>query len=92
VVGERDDGMTVDDVVEAIFRRLCLRQRHQGVGAAMSLAELQIGLGVTEDQLGDAVTVARLSDDLFVTFTAPDRLTLGASWRARCKDREQPVR
>ena len=56
--------MTVDDVVEAIFRRLCLRQRHQGVGAAMSLAELQIGLGVTEEQLGDAVTVARLSDDL----------------------------
>ena len=84
--------MTVDDVVEAIFRRLCLRQRHQGVGATMSLTELQIGLGVTEEQLGDAVTVARLSDDLFVTFTAPDRLTLGASWRARCKDREQPVR
>ena len=50
--------MTVDDVVEAIFRRLCLRQRHQGVGAAMSLTELQIGLGVTEEQLGDAVTVA----------------------------------
>jgi hypothetical protein len=67
-------------------------KRHQGVGAAMSIAELQIGLGVTEEQLGDAVTVARLSDDLFVTFTAPDRLTLGPSWRARCKDREQPVR
>jgi hypothetical protein len=40
VVGEQDGGMTVDDVVEAIFRRLCLRQRHQGVGAAMSLTEL----------------------------------------------------
>ena len=71
--------MTVDDVVEALVRRLCLRQRHQGVGAAMSLTELQIGLGVTEEQLGDAVTVARSSDDLFVTFTAPDRLTLGPS-------------
>jgi hypothetical protein len=26
--------------------------------------------------------VARISADLFVTFTAPDRLTLGPSWRA----------
>jgi hypothetical protein len=84
--------MTVDDVVEAIFRRLCLRQRHQGVGAAMSLTELQTGLGVTEEQLGDAVKTARISDDLFVTFTATDRLTLGPSWRARCKDQERPVR
>lgn len=84
--------MTVDDVVEAIFRRLCLRQRHQGVGADMSLSELQIGLGVTEDQLGDAVKTARISDDLFVTFTATDRLTLGPSWRARCKNQERPVR
>ncbi len=84
--------MTVDDVVEAMFWRLCLRQRYQGGGAAMSLTELQIGLGVTEEQLDDAVTVARSSDDLFVTFTAPDRLTLGPSWRARCKDREQPIR
>jgi hypothetical protein len=69
--------MTVDDVVEAIFRRLCLRQRHQGAGAAMSLTELRIGLGVTEEQLAEAVKVARTSDDLFVAFTAPDRLTLG---------------
>jgi len=91
-LAKRDDGMTVDDLVEAIFRRLCLRQRHQGVGAAMSLTELQIGLGVTEEQLGAAVTMVRISADLFVTFTAPDRLTLGPSWRTRCKDREQPVR
>jgi hypothetical protein len=78
--------MTVDDVVEAIFRRLCLRQCHQGVGADMSLTELRIGLGVTDAQLAEAVRVARISDDLFVTFTAPDRLTLGPSWRARCED------
>ena len=84
--------MTVDDVVEAIFQRLCLRQRHQGVGAAMSLTELRVGLGVTEDQLADAVKVARISDDLFVAFTAPDRLTLGPSWRGRCEDQERPIR
>ena len=82
----------VDDDVQAIFRALCDHQRAKGPGADMSLAELQIGLGVTQEQLGDAVTVARISDDLFVPSTAPDRLTLGPSWRARCKDREQPVR
>jgi len=84
--------VTVDDVVEAIYRRLCLRQRHQGVGAAMSLTELQLGLGVTEEQLADAVKAARISDDLFVAFTAPDRLTLGPSWRGRCEDQERPIR
>jgi hypothetical protein len=76
--------VTVDDVVEAIYQRLCLRQRHQGAGADMSLTELRIGLGVTEEQLVEAVKVARISDDLFVAFTAPDRLTLGPSWR--CED------
>jgi len=81
--------VTVDDVVEAVFRRLCLRQRHQGVGAAMSLTELQIGLGVTEAELMEALKVARLSDDLYIAFTAPDRLTLGPSWRARCEDQER---
>ena len=79
--------MTVDDVVEAIYQRLCLRRRHQGVGADMSLTELRIGLGVTEEQLVEAVKVARISDDLFVAFTAPDR-----SWRGRCEDQERPIR
>lgn len=80
--------MTVDDVVEAIFRRLCLWQRHQGVGADMSLTELRIGLGVTEEQVVEAVKVARLSDDLFIAFTTEGRVTLGPSWRARCEDGE----
>jgi hypothetical protein len=49
-------------------------------------------MSLTEEQLGNVVTVARTSANLFITLTAPDRLTLGPSWRARCKDREQPVR
>jgi hypothetical protein len=80
------DRMTVDDVVEAIFRRLCLRQRIQGAGAGMSLTGLRLALGVTEEELMEAVKVARLSDDLKIAFTAPDRVTLGASWRGRCED------
>lgn len=51
----------------------------------MSLAELRIMLGVTEAQLMEAVHVLRLADELHVAFTAPDRLTLGASWRERCE-------
>jgi hypothetical protein len=47
---------------------------------------------VTEAELVEAVNVARISDDLFIAFTASDQVTLGPSWRARCKDREQPVR
>ena len=80
--------MTVDDVVEAIFRRLCFRQRHQGVGADMSLTELRLALGVTEAQLIEAVKVARISDDLLIAFTARDRMTLGPSRRGRCENDE----
>jgi hypothetical protein len=80
--------VTVDDVVEAIYDRLCLRQRHQGVGADMSLTELRLALAVTEAELLEAVKVARISEDLFVAFTAPDRVTLGPSWRGRCEEAE----
>ena len=84
--------MTVDDVVDAIYRRLCLRQHHQGVGAHMSYTELRLALGVTEAELIEAVNVARISDDLFIAFTAPDRVTLGPSGRGWCADEERPVR
>jgi hypothetical protein len=84
--------VTVDDVVEAIYQRLCLRQRHQGVGADMSLTELRIGLGVTEAQLVEAVKVARISEDLFLAFTTDGRVTLGPSWRDRCEGQERPIR
>jgi hypothetical protein len=81
-------GRTVDDLAEAIYRRLCRRQLHEGPGADMSLAELRLGLGVTAAQLTEAVKVLRLSDDLCIAFTrpAPSRVTLGASWRGRCED------
>ncbi len=84
--------MTVDDVVEAIYQRLCLRQRHQGAGADMSYTELRLALSVTEAELIEAVNVARISDDLFIAFSASDRVTLGPSWRGRCADEERRVR
>ena len=79
--------MTVDDVVEGIFRRLCAHRRAEGVATDMSLAELRLALGVTETQL-TGIKVLRLSGDLFIAFTtrAWDRVTLGPSWRERCED------
>jgi hypothetical protein len=77
--------MTVDDVVEAIFRRLCDQQRAHGVGADMNLMELRLAIGVTEEQLVDALQVLGLAADLRIAFTAQDRVTLGASWRGRCE-------
>jgi hypothetical protein len=84
--------VTVDDVVEAIYQRLCLSQRYRGRGADMSLVELRLAVGVTEAQLVEAVKVARLSDDRFLTFTTEGRVTLGPSWRERCEGQERPIR
>jgi hypothetical protein len=53
--------VTVDDVVEAIYRRLCIRQQAQGQGADMGLVELRLALGVTEAALLEAVDVLRLA-------------------------------
>jgi len=64
--------VTNDDVVAALFRVLCDHQRAKGTGADMSLAELRLALGVTEAQLMEAVRVARISDDLFITLTATE--------------------
>ena len=80
-------GMTVDDVVQAIFRGLCDHQR-AGLGTAMSLRELRLAIGVTEAQLMDGVHVLRIADDLRIVFTAQDWVTLGPSWRGRCEEEE----
>ena len=80
--------MTIDDVVQGMFRRLCAHRRAEGVATDMSLAELRLALGVTEKELTEAVRVLRLSSDLFIAFTTRtwDRVTLGPAWRERCED------
>ena len=55
--------MTVEDVVQGVFRRLCAHRRAEGVATDMSLAELRLALGVTETQLTEAIKVLRLSGD-----------------------------
>ena len=84
--GPGGDGVTVNDVVEAIYRRLCDHQRRQDVLAGMSLAELRLALGVRAEQFDEAVRIARISGDLFIRFTTRNRVVLGRSWRERCDD------
>jgi hypothetical protein len=50
--------MTVDVVIEAIFRQLCDHQRAHGVGAEMSIAERRLALGITEAHVMGAVDEA----------------------------------
>ena len=80
--------MDVDALLEAIYRQLCARQRAQGAGAEMSLADLRVALGVANYELREALMVARLSDDRDIRFTSPgrDRVTLGSAWRRRCEN------
>jgi hypothetical protein len=84
--GAGGEGVTVNDVVEAIYRRLCDHQRRHGALAGMSLAELRLALGVRAEQLDEAVRIARISGDLFIRFMARNRVVLGRSWRERCDD------
>ncbi len=76
--------MIVDDVVEAIFRRLCIAHESRGRGADLSVTELRLALGVTEDEIAQAVHVLQLAGARHVVFTAGDRMTLGTAWRERC--------
>ena len=57
--------MTVDVVVDGLFRRLCAHRRAEGVASDMSLAELRLALGVTEPQRTEGITACQ-----WVTFDA----------------------
>ena len=85
--------MTVDDVVEAIFQRLCIRHQYRASGedASMSLAELRLSLGVTESQLRDALLVIRFTEERRVTYSAQERIALGPEWLERCAGQNGPA-
>lgn len=78
--------MTVDDVVEAIFQRLCIRHQYRAPGedASMSLAELRLSLGVTEAQLREALMVIRFTGEQRVAYSEKGRIALGPEWLERC--------
>lgn len=79
--------MHVDDVVEAIFQRPCIRQQDTPAEAdgSMSLVELRLALGVTEALMNEALWLLTFPGDKRITYPAPGRVALGPDWRGRCE-------
>lgn len=76
----------VDDVVEAIFLRLCIRERDLGPNEdpSMSLTELRLALGVTEALLNEALWLLTFPGDKRIMYPTPGRVALGPDWKGRC--------
>ena len=47
----------VDDVVEAIFQRLCIREQDDASDRSMNLSELRLALGLSEPLVNEALLV-----------------------------------
>jgi hypothetical protein len=79
--------MHVDDVVEAIFQRLCIRQQDTGpdVDPSMGLPELRLALGVTEALMNEALWLLTFPGDERIVYPTPGRVALGPDWRERCQ-------
>jgi hypothetical protein len=77
----------VDDVVEGVYQRLCIR--HQDTPAeddrSMSLTELRLALGVTEALLNEALWLLTFPGDKRITYPTPGRVALGPDRRGRCE-------
>lgn len=69
----------VDDVVEGVYQRLCIR--HQDTPAeddrSMSLTELRLALGVTEALLNEALWLLTFPGDKRIMYPTPGRVALG---------------
>jgi hypothetical protein len=75
--------MHVDDVVEAIFQRLCIGQQDGQGDRSMSLEELRLALGGSDALMNEALWV--------LTFPKPRRVETGPDWLGRC-ERQQAAR
>ena len=69
----------VDDVVEAIFQRLCIRQQDAlpETDRSLSLVELRLALGVTEALLNEALWLLTFPGDKRITYPAPGHIAPG---------------
>lgn len=78
--------MHVDDAIEGIFQRLCIRQQDSPAGTdpSMGMAELRTALGLSEALLNEALWVLSFPGDKRISFPAKDRVALGPDWRGRC--------
>ena len=75
----------VDDVVEAIFHRLCINQKHGGADKGMSLVELRLAPGVTKASLNEGLWVLTFPGEERNVYPTQGRVALGPGWRERCE-------
>jgi hypothetical protein len=89
--------MHIDEVLEGIYQRLCIRAQDSQHAAdhSMSVAELRTALGVSEALLNEALWLLSFPGDKRISFPAKDRVALGPEWQERCEGRtrqEKPHR
>ena len=77
--------MHVEDVVEAIFHRLCIRQQDGHGDRSMGLDELRLALGVSEALMNEALWVLTFPGDKRIKYPTPGRVQLGPDWLGRCE-------
>ena len=79
--------MHVDEVVEGVYQRLCIRNQDTPAedDRSMSLTELRLALGVTEALLNEAVWLLTFPGDKRITYPTPGRVALGPDWRGWCE-------
>ena len=77
--------MHVDDVVEGIFQRLCIRQQDGHGDRSMSFDELRLALGVSEALFNEALWVLTFPGDKRIIYPTPGRVALGPDWKERCE-------
>jgi len=76
--------MHVDDVVEAIYQRLCIREQDGHGDRSMSLTELCLALGVSDALMNEALWVLTFPGGKRIVCKTPGRVSLGPDWRGRC--------
>jgi hypothetical protein len=82
----------IDDVVEGLYQRLCIRYQDTRAedDRSMSLTELRLALGVTEALLNEALWLLTFPGDKRIVYPTSGRVALGPDWRERCERQEAP--
>ena len=82
----------VDDVVEGVYQRLCIRYQDTPAedDRSMSLTELRLALGVTEALLNEALWLLIFPGDKRIMYPTPGRVALGPDWRGGVRGRRKP--
>ena len=71
--------MRADDVVEAIYQRLCIRRQDGHGDRSMGLDELRLALGVTEALMNEALWVLTFPGDKRIVYPTPGRTRAGVA-------------